>query len=135
MAVTVSLDSGTGETTVRFSLPVDVASGDVSVVGSFNDWTPGRDVLVDQGDGTRAVTVTIPHEGDIHFRYLAGHGHWFDDPGADEITDNGSLVRRPSHESKPATVAPAKASKGAKSARKRAAPAAPESPRDTEVRD
>jgi hypothetical protein len=29
----------------------------------------------------------------VHFRYLDSDGHWFDDPDAGEVDDNGGLLR------------------------------------------
>ena len=65
----------------------------VSVVGSFNDWTPGRHELRPHGDqSTRSVEVNVPRGSTVHFRYL-GHGdHWFDDADADSIDQDGSSL-------------------------------------------
>lgn len=93
MSIEVRTDQATGETELCFRLPRDMDGGEVSVVGSFNSWTPGLDVLVDQGDGTRAVTVRTTMCGDVHFRYLGEGGVWFDDPEADEVGEYGSTVR------------------------------------------
>lgn len=77
---------------VTFSLPADHSAGPVSVVGTFNDWTPGEHVLRKRSNGTVSATVTVPQGTTIHFRYLGHNGHWFDDPDADVITAEGSLV-------------------------------------------
>lgn len=50
--------------------------------------------LARQDDGTLAVTVEVHHPGDVHFRYLAAHGRWFDDPDAHMIDEHGSTLRR-----------------------------------------
>jgi len=42
---------------VTFALPQDNPSGQVSVVGDFNDWTPGRHVMAKRTNGTRSVSV------------------------------------------------------------------------------
>ncbi len=86
-------DSGQATTRLTFSLPNDGRGGDVSVVGSFNDWTPGRDPLEPTGDGLRSAVVDVPADADVHFRYLGSNGEWFDDPDADEITGDGGTVR------------------------------------------
>ncbi|MCF2527192.1 hypothetical protein [Yinghuangia soli] len=70
-------------TQVTFILPPDPACPAVSVVGDFNDWTPGTHELQVRKDGTRAVTVAVPDAGRTHFRYLAHGGHWFDEADAD----------------------------------------------------
>jgi len=92
MAITVHVNSSTFKTTVQFALDCDAPAGEVSVVGSFNGWCAGADPLAPQDDGTRSVTVTVPFGQDVHFRYLAEDGVWFDDPDADEITTGGSVL-------------------------------------------
>ncbi|WTW92185.1 hypothetical protein OG216_01840 [Streptomycetaceae bacterium NBC_01309] len=62
-------------TQVTFVLPPDASSSAVSVVGDFNDWTPGTHELVARADGARAVTVRLPGEQRVFFRYLAEGGH------------------------------------------------------------
>jgi hypothetical protein len=81
------------KTRVTFSLPVNQTPGGVvSVVGTFNDWTPGRHELVPRRDGTCSVSVTLP-AGEHRFRYLATGGVWFDDTAADRVDDDGGLLR------------------------------------------
>jgi hypothetical protein len=77
-------------TTVTFTLD-DTVPGPVSVVGDFNDWTPGSHVLRKRSNGTRSVAVTLP-AGEVRFRYLADGGVWFDDPQADAHDSAGSLL-------------------------------------------
>ena len=50
----------TSEIKLTFTLPPNEPSGDVSVVGTFNDWTPGQHRLVRRTNGTRSVSVTAP---------------------------------------------------------------------------
>ncbi|MEV6013163.1 isoamylase early set domain-containing protein [Streptomyces sp. NPDC051976] len=80
-------------TEVTFVLPADSPSGDVSVVGDFNDWRPGAHPLAARGDGTRAVTVQMPAEQRVHFRYLAHGDYWFDEDGADGHDGQNGYVR------------------------------------------
>ncbi|MFG3555462.1 isoamylase early set domain-containing protein [Micromonospora sp. NPDC047557] len=80
------------QTRVTFCLPRDAPPGPVSVVGSFNDWEPGRHELVARRDGTRTVTVKLG-PGEYRFRYLASGGVWLDDETADVVDDGGSLLR------------------------------------------
>ena len=61
----------------------------VSVVGDFNDWDPLSDPLVEELDGRRYVTVSVPAGTVTCFRYLADGGEFFDDPTADRIEANG----------------------------------------------
>ena len=78
---------------IVFVLPDEVHAGAVSVVGTFNDWKPGAHRLVKRSNGTRSVSVAVPRGQDVQFRYLGDGGVWFDDPDADAITPEGSLVR------------------------------------------
>ncbi len=77
---------------VTFSLPLDGDAGSVSVVGDFNGWAPGSTVLVKRANGTRSASVTLPGGSRVHFRYLGENGHWFDDPDADVIDHEGSVL-------------------------------------------
>ena len=79
------------KTRVTFSLPVDQPDGEVSVVGSFNDWTPGRHQLLPRRNGLRSVSVTLP-PGEYRFRYLATGGVWFDDQAADGIDRDAGVI-------------------------------------------
>lgn len=77
---------------VTFALPQDNPSGQVSVVGDFNDWTPGKHVLAKRTNGTRSVSVTMPKGSSVRFRYLGEGGHWFDDPEADRRDDDAGVI-------------------------------------------
>ncbi|HEY2947473.1 MAG TPA: isoamylase early set domain-containing protein [Micromonosporaceae bacterium] len=79
------------KTRVTFALPTDQPPGDVSVVGTFNDWTPGRHRLLPRRNGTRSVSITLP-SGEHRFRYLATGGVWFDDHSADQIDDHAGVI-------------------------------------------
>lgn len=81
-----------GKNRVTFSLPVREPAGEVSVVGDFNAWEPGRHSLVRRRNGTRSVSVVLP-PGEHRFRYLASDGVWLDDDGADKVDADGSWVR------------------------------------------
>lgn len=71
------------QTRLTFALPHDARLGPVSVVGDFNDWTPGTHTLVRRANGTRSVVVAVPAGTQHRFRYLASGGQWFDDSDAD----------------------------------------------------
>lgn len=92
MTVHVSMDATTRQCTVVFLLESDAVVGEVSVVGSFNGWTAGADPLVLQDDGTLMATIVVDVDHDVHFRYLAQDGVWFDDPDADEVTPAGAVI-------------------------------------------
>lgn len=82
MAISIVSTPVPGQTKIKLVLPDDVHDGPVSVVGTFNDWTPGRHRLIRRSNGTRSVTVTVPSGQEQRFRYLGSGGRWFDDPDA-----------------------------------------------------
>lgn len=82
----------TGDVKVTFALPQDSPAGPVSVVGTFNEWTPGKHVLAKRANGTRSVSVTVPAGSSVRFRYLADGGQWFDDHDADRVDHDASVV-------------------------------------------
>ncbi len=79
--------AGSGEVKVTFAVPAEV--GQVSVVGDFNDWTPGRTTLRTRSNGTRSAAVVLPAGATYRFRYLAEGGRFFDDEGCDAREPNG----------------------------------------------
>jgi len=89
----MSKPTRSGTRSLTFALPTDQVKGPVSVVGSFNDWTPGTHTLRTRSNGTASVQVTVPTGTEVTFRYLADGGRWFDDNAADRITPQGSVVR------------------------------------------
>jgi 1,4-alpha-glucan branching enzyme len=81
-----------GKTRITFVLPKDEPAGTVSVVGDFNDWTPGTHTLVRRSNGTRSVGVAVEPGTAYRFRYLGENGHWFDEPEADRDAVNGVVT-------------------------------------------
>ena len=77
---------------ITFTVTAPTSDGPISVVGSFNDWTAGMDELVSDGNGLRSVTVGIPYVEQVVFRYLGPGDRWFDEPDADYMTPQGSVV-------------------------------------------
>jgi 1,4-alpha-glucan branching enzyme len=78
---------GNGAKRIVFSLPSDEPPGRVSVVGSFNDWTPGQHQLRPRTNGRRSATVEVAAGVAVQFRYLGENGHWFDDPEDPDVLD------------------------------------------------
>ena len=76
----IKQQSKAGNADVTFVLSDVEPAGRVSVVGDFNDWTPGVHTLVRRSNGTRSVKVALPAGGAFRFRYLGEGGAWFDDP-------------------------------------------------------
>ncbi|MGN6521920.1 MAG: isoamylase early set domain-containing protein [Actinomycetes bacterium] len=89
--IRVSKVAKSNDVKVTFSLPQEQPSGTVSVVGDFNDWTPGKHVLAKRANGTRSVAVTVPAGTSFRFRYLGENGHWFDDEAAPRDGDAGRV--------------------------------------------
>jgi 1,4-alpha-glucan branching enzyme len=81
-----------GKNRVTFTLPASEPDGEVSVVGDFNSWEPGRHELVRRRNGTRSVSIVLP-PGEHRFRYLATDGVWLDDEHADKVDGHGSWVQ------------------------------------------
>nr|WP_037603717.1 isoamylase early set domain-containing protein [Streptacidiphilus rugosus] len=79
-------------TKVTFVLP-GTDPGAVSVVGDFNDWTPGAHPFRPRKDGSRAVAAVLPAGQTTAFRYLAEGGHWFDDESADHHDGQNGHIR------------------------------------------
>jgi 1,4-alpha-glucan branching enzyme len=79
---------------VTFVLPVDQPAGAVSVVGDFNGWNPYAHPLRKRTNGTRSATVKVPAGSELHFRYLAEGGVWFDDDAA-ELDGSGAVFSIP----------------------------------------
>jgi 1,4-alpha-glucan branching enzyme len=87
-------DKKSGSVKVTFALPIEATNGGVvSVVGDFNNWTPGKNTLVKRANGTRSTTVALPPGTVTRFRYLGEGGHWFDDHDADRIDEHGSVIQ------------------------------------------
>ena len=72
----------------KVTFVLDDESGQVSVVGDFNDWDPFAHPLRKRRNGTRSVTVDLG-SGRHAFRYLADGCGFFDEPEADAIEANG----------------------------------------------
>jgi len=80
-----------GKVKVTFVIPGNPEQSTVSVVGDFNDWTPGKNKLVKRNNGTRSVSVQLDEGKSYRFRYFAD-GDWFNDEAADayEQGEHGS---------------------------------------------
>lgn len=90
-------DAASGGRKITFTLPA--GSDVVSVVGNFNDWTPGVHVFRNRGE-KRSVSVVVPADYIAVFRYLGEGGVWFDEPEASYVDAGASVLLAP--EPKPA---------------------------------
>lgn len=78
---------------VTFVLPEDHPFGDeISVVGDFNDWTPGRNRFIRRSNRTYSTNVTLPQNERFSFRYYSEEKGWVDEDEADdfEVSEYGS---------------------------------------------
>jgi len=75
---------------VTFVLPEDHPYGDeVSVVGDFNDWTPGEHRFVRRSNQTYSTNVLLPENGHYAFRYYSEESGWINDEEADHFEASG----------------------------------------------
>ena len=92
MSIKVTRQAKAGTAKVTFTLPSDFPAGPVSVLGTFNDWTPGVHQLKNRAGGVRSASVTVPAGTTLCFRYLGEHQAWFDDADASPCEHGGSVT-------------------------------------------
>lgn len=74
---------------VTFVLPEDHPHGDeVSVVGDFNDWTPGEHTFVRRSNQTYSTNVMLEEDSRYGFRYYSEETGWINDEDADDFEPN-----------------------------------------------
>jgi 1,4-alpha-glucan branching enzyme len=81
------VDGGRG-VKATFALPAD-GRHDVAVVGDFNEWRAGINVLRRRG-ATLSTSVVLEPGRPYAFRYCDRDGNWFDDVDATRWEDNGN---------------------------------------------
>jgi len=69
----------------------------VALVGDFNRWNPGKDIMVKAENGFFEKTVELPLGRDYQFRYLIDNYHWENDWQADayvptSLCDNDNMI-------------------------------------------
>jgi len=80
---------GSDRVKVTFVLPEDHPFGDeVSVVGDFNDWTPGEHAFVRRSNQTYSTNVTLREGTRYAFRYYSDEAGWVNDGAADDYVPN-----------------------------------------------
>ena len=87
----ITRDTKTRGQKITFTLPADHPAGAISVVGNFNDWTPGANPLVKRGK-SQSTSVVVPADYISVFRYLGENGQWFDEPEASYVDEGASVV-------------------------------------------
>lgn len=115
----ITRDTKTRGQKITFTLPADHPAGAISVVGNFNDWTPGANPLVKRGK-SQSTSVVVPADYISVFRYLGENGQWFDEPEASYV-DEGASVVVPQAKPAPRTRKPAAKKVAEKSATKKVA--------------
>ncbi|WP_072041932.1 hypothetical protein [Nigerium massiliense] len=128
----VTRDTKSGGQKLTFTLPANHEAGAISVVGNFNDWTPGELPFKKRGD-KQSASVVLPADYIAVFRYLGEGGNWFDEQDA-TFVDAGASVYVPAaargDEDKPARkAASARATKTKDVPADVATPAADEAPK------
>lgn len=74
---------------VTFVLPDDHPYGnEVSVVGDFNDWTPGEHRFVRRSNQTYSTNVMLPEDERFSFRYFSEETGWINEEDADDYEHN-----------------------------------------------
>jgi 1,4-alpha-glucan branching enzyme len=76
---------------VTFRLPRELANGAdrVALVGDFNDWNAGTDLLEKLKSGDFKVTIDLETGREYQFRYLIDGEVWQNDDGADRYVPSG----------------------------------------------
>ena len=92
MSIKVARQVKAGTAKVTFTLRADFPEGPVSVLGTFNDWTPGVHALKKRAGSVRSTSVTVPAGTTLCFRYLGEHMAWFDDADASPCEHGGSIT-------------------------------------------
>jgi len=85
----IDRDRAAGAVRLTFMLRTDAPEGRVSVVGDFNEWSPGAHELRPRSNGTRSVSVTVPDGTRVRFRYLGEGGYWFDETEHPDVLQVG----------------------------------------------
>lgn len=74
---------------VTFVLPDDHPYGeDVSVVGDFNNWTPGEHRFVRRSNQTYSTNVLLSEDRQYAFRYYSEEKGWINEEDADDYVSN-----------------------------------------------
>lgn len=86
-----------GKVRLTFRLPDDAVTGPTSVVGNFNDWSPGRHRFLYRGHGIHAAVVLVPEGEVLRLRYLGPDGYWHTPANVGDLDGpDAVVVARPS---------------------------------------
>jgi hypothetical protein len=91
VAGTLGLVGGTREGHVVVHLHLTAPGAEqVAVVGDWNEWEPGSDLLHDKdGDGVWETRIEVPEGREYRYQFLIDGEKWVADPGAAISVDDG----------------------------------------------
>lgn len=61
----------------------------IALVGDFNGWNEGSDLMKRQKDGSFKLTLDLDAGKEYQFRYLVNNTEWHNDEAADKYVPNG----------------------------------------------
>jgi len=79
---------GTNRVSVTFRQEMDEGVRALDLLGTFNDWTPGKHRMTRRKDGSWSITVRLPKGAAHQYRFLADGKQWVTDDQADEVAVN-----------------------------------------------
>ena len=76
---------------VTFELPAEAALGakTVALVGEFNGWSRGANMMKKNADGSFSITLSLKQHCEYQFRYLIDGELWENDWCADKYARSG----------------------------------------------
>lgn len=77
-----------GQVRITFELPANVWTDTVHLVGSFNDWNRTSHPLIQKQNGGWKITIDLPADEELQFRYLLNGTEWHNDWAADKYVRN-----------------------------------------------
>jgi hypothetical protein len=81
-----------GRVRITFRLEDATVTGPTSVVGNFNDWSPGRNRFLYRGRGIHAAVVLVPEGEVLRLRYLGPDGYWHNPANVDLVEGQDAIV-------------------------------------------
>ncbi|QQL46214.1 isoamylase early set domain-containing protein [Sulfuriroseicoccus oceanibius] len=73
---------------VTFKLKLEDPTVAVSVLGDFNDWTPGVHTLSLRKSGHLGTSISLPANQRFAYKFLTADGQWLNDDAADDYIAN-----------------------------------------------
>ncbi|MBE2183617.1 MAG: isoamylase early set domain-containing protein [Anaerolineae bacterium] len=74
---------------VTFTAPHTWDGESIAVVGDFNGWSEGNNLMKRQKDGSFKLTLDLETGREYQFRYLVNKTEWHNDEAADKYSPNG----------------------------------------------